>query len=510
MKLIVGIIKPFKLDDVKNALKDLGVQGLTVSDVQGFGRQRGHTEVYRGAEYEIDFVPKVRLEILADDGDVPRIRDTLVETARTGKIGDGKVWVVPIEDVVRIRTGEALSDAVDEAFESTREYLSVPGRWALVALGSYARRELCPGSDIDVVLLHDGAAHGEVGSRAAETLWYPLWDAGFVLGHAVRTPKEALSLAGDDLDALTALLDGRRVLGDDELAGHVIARARSLVQKRRRPLIDELAAAAAARFERPGPVAEMLEPNLKEGAGGLRDIHALDWAGWTLGDPGGLDALVAHGYLQPADPTSLRDARERLLDARVALHRVTGARSDTLTLQEQDAVAHAAHAVDADDLVRSLAASARVVTWIAGDVWRRLGAAQRGPARRAAARERTLAEGVVLRDGAVALDAEVRLDAATVFRAAAAAARLDIPLGRASLERMRALEDATWGTAAREAFIDLLCAGRAAIPVVESLDQVGALVTLVPEWAHVRARPQRNAYPRFTVDRHLLEAVAEW
>jgi len=405
--------------------------------------------------------------------------------------------------------GAALSDAVDEAFESTREYLSVPGRWALVALGSYARRELCPGSDIDVVLLHDGAAHGEVGSRAAETLWYPLWDAGFVLGHAVRTPKEALSLAGDDLDALTALLDGRRVLGDDELAGHVIARARSLVQKRRRPLIDELAAAAAARFERPGPVAEMLEPNLKEGAGGLRDIHALDWAGWTLGDPGGLDALVAHGYLQPADPTSLRDARERLLDARVALHRVTGARSDTLTLQEQDAVAHAAHAVDADDLVRSLAASARVVTWIAGDVWRRLGAAQRGPARRAAARERTLAEGVVLRDGAVALDAEVRLDAATVFRAAAAAARLDIPLGRASLERMRALEDATWGTAAREAFIDLLRAGRAAIPVVESLDQVGALVTLVPEWAHVRARPQRNAYHRFTVDRHLLEAVAE-
>ncbi len=112
MKLIVGIIKPFKLDDVKNALKDLGVQGLTVSDVQGFGRQRGHTEVYRGAEYEIDFVPKVRLEILADDGDVPRIRDTLVETARTGKIGDGKVWVVPIEDVVRIRTGEAGSDAV--------------------------------------------------------------------------------------------------------------------------------------------------------------------------------------------------------------------------------------------------------------------------------------------------------------------------------------------------------------------------------------------------------------
>jgi nitrogen regulatory protein P-II 1 len=112
MKLIVGIIKPFKLDDVKDALKELGVQGLTVSDVQGFGRQRGHTEVYRGAEYTIDFVPKVRVEILVDDGEVQRVTDKLVETARTGKIGDGKVWVVPVESVTRIRTGEAGSDAI--------------------------------------------------------------------------------------------------------------------------------------------------------------------------------------------------------------------------------------------------------------------------------------------------------------------------------------------------------------------------------------------------------------
>jgi nitrogen regulatory protein P-II 1 len=112
MKLIVGIIKPFKLDDVKDALHELGVQGLTVSDVQGYGRQRGHTEVYRGAEYTIDFVPKVRIEILVDDGDVQRVTDKLVETARTGKIGDGKVWVVPVEGVTRIRTGEAGSDAI--------------------------------------------------------------------------------------------------------------------------------------------------------------------------------------------------------------------------------------------------------------------------------------------------------------------------------------------------------------------------------------------------------------
>jgi nitrogen regulatory protein P-II 1 len=112
MKLIVGIVKPFKVDDVKEAVKDLGVQGLTVSEVQGFGRQRGHTEVYRGAEYTIDFVPKSRVEILVDDGDVDRVVQKLVETARTGKIGDGKVWVVPVENIWRIRTGESGPDAL--------------------------------------------------------------------------------------------------------------------------------------------------------------------------------------------------------------------------------------------------------------------------------------------------------------------------------------------------------------------------------------------------------------
>jgi nitrogen regulatory protein P-II 1 len=112
MKLIVGIVKPFKVDDVKEAVKELGVQGLTVSDVQGFGRQRGHTEVYRGAEYEIDFVPKVKIEVLVDDGDVDRVVQKLVETARTGKIGDGKVWVVPVESATRIRTGESGPDAL--------------------------------------------------------------------------------------------------------------------------------------------------------------------------------------------------------------------------------------------------------------------------------------------------------------------------------------------------------------------------------------------------------------
>ena len=112
MKLITAIVKPFKLDEVKEALKDSGVQGMTVSEVQGFGRQRGHTEVYRGAEYTIDFVPKVRIEIVADDLDVDRILDAIVAAARTDKIGDGKVWVSDVDRIVRIRTGEMGADAV--------------------------------------------------------------------------------------------------------------------------------------------------------------------------------------------------------------------------------------------------------------------------------------------------------------------------------------------------------------------------------------------------------------
>ena len=112
MKLVTAIVKPFKLDDVKTALEARGVQGMTVSEVQGFGRQRGHTEVYRGAEYTVDFVPKVRVEVLVDDADAAGVLDAIVTGAHTGSIGDGKVWTVSVDDVVRVRTGERGPDAL--------------------------------------------------------------------------------------------------------------------------------------------------------------------------------------------------------------------------------------------------------------------------------------------------------------------------------------------------------------------------------------------------------------
>ena len=112
MKLVTAIVKPHRLDEVKAALQEAGVHGMTISEARGFGRQRGHTEVYRGAEYTVDFVPKVRVEVVGDDADAVRVTEALVNAARTGKIGDGKVWVVPVDAVTRIRTGEAGADAL--------------------------------------------------------------------------------------------------------------------------------------------------------------------------------------------------------------------------------------------------------------------------------------------------------------------------------------------------------------------------------------------------------------
>jgi nitrogen regulatory protein P-II 1 len=112
VKLVTGIVKPFKLEDVKTALEGVGVQGMTVSEVQGFGRQRGHTEVYRGAEYAIDFVPKVKVEVLVDDADAGPVVDAIVKAAQTGSIGDGKVWTSPVDEVVRVRTGERGPEAL--------------------------------------------------------------------------------------------------------------------------------------------------------------------------------------------------------------------------------------------------------------------------------------------------------------------------------------------------------------------------------------------------------------
>lgn len=404
--------------------------------------------------------------------------------------------------------GVAWSEQLDAALRALLHDLDGrAGRAAVVALGSYGRRELCPGSDVDVLLLieRDGADGREV----AERLWYPLWDAGVVLGHAVRTPRQARRAADADPQALTALIDGRVVGGS--LAGEateLLQAARRLAVARRDVLVRVFVDDRERRRLGPGSVAERLEPDLKDGIGGLRDIQALGWIGWCLGEPGGLAALEAYGYLGPDDPGELAAAADRLLEVRVALHRATGGASDLLTLEQQDDVATQLGEPDPAGLVRDLAGRARRVAWITTDCLDRLRATQRGPFGRRSGRDRTLGPGVLVRDGRVRLRNPERAEAADVLRAARLAALAGRPLDRHQLATVR-LEPPRWDARLRAELLALLGVGPALCEAVEVLDHLGLFEVVLPEWATVRALPQRNPYHTWTVDRHLLQTVVE-
>ncbi len=371
---------------------------------------------------------------------------------------------------------------------------------ALLAVGGYGRGELCPGSDVDVILLH--ARKGRDVQALAEAVWYPLWDSRLKVGHAVRTVKEALALASGDLDTATSQLDARLVAGDAGLAAELVERARKQWQARSRKWLGALAVSVLERHEASGEVAFLLEPDLKEGRGGLRDVHALRWA------------EAAHRILLPGDDAALEAAHAVLVETRVELQRRTGKASDRLLLQEQDAVASALGDRDADGLMARVAAAARTVAWTSDETWDRIASSLEGPAGRVAATDRPLGPGLVLREGTVELapGTDPGTDPSIALRAAAAAAEAGTRLGRVTLDRLAAAVPPPgdpWPDEARNALVRLLGSGRAAIPVLEALDQKGLLVRTVPEWAPVRHRPQRNAYHRFTVDRHLCEAAAE-
>jgi [protein-PII] uridylyltransferase len=365
---------------------------------------------------------------------------------------------------------------------------------ALLAVGGYGRGELSPGSDLDVLLLH--APRTDVG-ELAERLWYPIWDAKVHLGHAVRTVKEALSLAADDLDTATALLDGRLIAGDRQLAEALYAGARASWTKRSRKWFGALKASLDERSARAGEVAFLLEPDLKLGRGGLRDVHTLRWA------------ETARPVLFHGDADALDEAYEELFAVRVELQRASGQRGgDVLLLQDQDAVAAALGLADADVLMAKVAAAAKTIAWTVDDVWWRVeGSPKRG------ADARSLAAGIVQQGGAIELtpDARPADDPTLVLRLAAAAAVNHTRIGRASLQRLAdeaPLFPDPWPLGARGALVDLLRAGHWATAVIEALDHVGVWTRVLPEWEPVRSRPQRNAYHRYTVDRHLLETVA--
>ncbi|MER7687720.1 [protein-PII] uridylyltransferase [Streptomyces sp. NPDC097610] len=380
---------------------------------------------------------------------------------------------------------------------------------SLVAVGGYGRGELSPRSDLDLLLLHDGADAGTV-AALADRIWYPIWDLGLALDHSVRTPGEARKTAGADLKVQLGLLDARHIAGDLGLTAGlrtaVLADWRNQAPKR----LPELQELCAERAERQGELQYLLEPDLKEARGGLRDATAL--------------RAVAASWLADAPREGLADARRRLLDVRDALHLTTGRATDRLALQEQDQVAAELGLLDADTLLRQVYEAARVVSYASDVTWREVGRvlksravrprlrAMLGGGAKPAVERSPLAEGVVEMDGEVVLARAARpeRDPVLPLRAAAAAAQAGLPLSLHAVRRMAAVArplPTPWPAEAREQLVTLLGSGRPTIEVWEALEAEGLITRLLPDWERVRCRPQRNAVHIWTVDRHLIETA---
>ncbi|WP_250288978.1 [protein-PII] uridylyltransferase [Streptomyces atroolivaceus] len=407
----------------------------------------------------------------------------------------------------------ALARLTDEwlngLFTAAAEEAGVRGA-ALVAVGGYGRGELSPRSDLDLLLLHDGTADAGAVATLADRIWYPVWDLGLALDHSVRTPGEARRTAGEDLKVQLGLLDARPVAGDLGLVAGlrtaILADWRNQAPKRL-PALDDL---CRERADRMGELQFLLEPDLKEARGGLRDATAL--------------RAVAASWVADAPREGLAEARRTLLDARDALHLTTGRATDRLALQEQDQVAGALGLLDSDALLRQVYEAARTISYATDVTWREVNRVLRSrsarPRLRAilgggskAAPERTpLAEGVVEADGEVVLARTARpeRDPVLTLRAAAAAAEAGLPLSRHLVRHLSTAAQplpVPWPAQAREELVTLLGAGESTVGVWEALEAEGIITRLLPDWERVHCRPQRNPVHTWTVDRHLVETA---
>ena len=391
----------------------------------------------------------------------------------------------------------SITDAwVTDLFEQALASHPTNHRVAILAVGGYGRGELAPYSDLDLLLVHNAKPRkvAEEIEPIASALWYPLWDAGVKLGHAVRRVDEQLDLVDGDLDSATALLTARFLAGDKDIAADVTLRGRTSWESQRSTYLAALRARMMGRQAESADVAYRLEPDLKNGHGGLRDVQTVWWAMAS-----GLDVIEQ-------DLDDLDACYDTLLRARVATHLTTGRAGEVMRLEDQDAIAARGGWRNADALMADVAAAGRKVSWLCDETWNR--AIARDPED-----DRAIAPGVVLRNGEIELTDVVdpRRDPTLALQAAVAAARNDCRIGRATLDRLYEEVEpwpGDWPVGARTELVALLLEGHRAIPVLESLDQRELLSRFLPEWEPVRSKPQRNAYHRFTVDRHLWEAAA--
>lgn len=372
---------------------------------------------------------------------------------------------------------------------------------ALGAIGSLGRRDLGPASDLDLVLLIDPDRLDQAETnRLANALWYPIWDSGTSLDHAVRSPEECDQVARDDLRAAISLLDLRVIAGDSDLVEDTAHRVRMRWRREARRRVSDLVDLAMDRGHRYGSLAHSSEPNLKSDRGGLRDVTVI--------------RALAESWLADHDHEVVDAAARTLGDARDALQAVTGTAGTRLGRADQDAVAALTGHATADDHHTVLAEAARAVSW---ELHRTVRAAEAalapgGSATRGTGSDRRpaltrLPHGVLVQAGEVSVDPSTR-DLLRDLAAVRHAATTGLPLADATLARMADADTAPLVPAQRDVLVDSL-AGEHFAQVYEALDVKGIFARWVPGWAEVRNRPQRSAVHRFTVDRHLVETVLE-
>jgi [protein-PII] uridylyltransferase len=398
----------------------------------------------------------------------------------------------------------ALVDLYDFWLTSRASALGIGDGTALLAVGALGRRELAPYSDLDLVFVHSGRP-GQ--ALLAEQLWYPLWDAGIGLDHSVRTVGEAVQVAATDLRAAIGLIGARHLAGDQALSTKLVNSVRQAWRAGLRGRLDELIAETETRWQRSGEVAHRVEPDLKNGRGGLRDTHLID--------------ALAIAQVVDRPSAEVPAARVLLLDVRTELHRLAGRAWDVLRAQDAGEVAAALDLGDRFDLARAVSDAARNIAYgvdvairTAQSAFPRRGTGfglrfgrGRMPVRR------PLDEGVVEHLGEVTLakDAQPTRDPALVLRVAATAARSDLPIASGTLARLADTAPELrepWPPDALDELLSLLGTGRRMVGVIEALDRTGLWGRLFPEWGAVRDLPPRDRAHMWTVDRHLVEATA--